>query len=182
MGFCIFNNVAVAARYAQKVHGVDRIAIIDWDIHHGNGTQDIFDADPSIFYFSTHQWPHYPGTGTRHQTGSGAGAGYSLNCPSAPGSGRREVVGSFRHELGPAMEEFRPELVLISAGFDGWVGDSMGAFELSEADYSELTGMLMGIAEKHAGGRLISVLEGGYNMEGLRLCVAAHVAAMQQEV
>jgi acetoin utilization deacetylase AcuC-like enzyme len=179
MGFCIFNNIAVAARYAQKQHGISRVLIADWDVHHGNGTQDIFYDDGSVFFFSTHQSPWYPGTGAREETGAGAGRGTTLNCPFPAGSGREEIGGAFRERLIPAMEKFQPELVMISAGFDSREGDPLGQFTLADEDFAELTRMLMDIAEKHAGGRVLSVLEGGYSLSGLASGVAAHVTTLR---
>jgi acetoin utilization deacetylase AcuC-like enzyme len=178
MGFCIFNNVAVAARYAQRRHGMERVLIADWDVHHGNGTQDIFYADGSVFFFSTHQHPWYPGTGRPDETGEGAGLGATLNCPFPAGSGRAEILGAFQERLVPAAREFRPDLVLVSAGFDSRLGDPLGRFTLSDADFAELTAMMMEIADQFAGGRLVSVLEGGYDLTGLAAAAVAHVAAL----
>jgi acetoin utilization deacetylase AcuC-like enzyme len=174
MGFCLFNNIAIAARYAQQKFGVERVAIADWDVHHGNGTQDIFYTDRSVFFFSTHQSPWYPGTGDLEEIGEGAGKGTTLNCPYPAGSGREQILGAFRGKLAPLMDEFRPDLVLISAGFDSRLGDPLGHFRLSDADFSELTGVMMEVADKHAHGRVISVLEGGYNLDGLTRAVSAH--------
>ena len=175
MGFCVFNNVALAARYAQKKHGVARILICDWDVHHGNGTQDIFYSDPSVFFFSTHQWPLYPGTGRANESGEGDGYGTTMNFPFPAGSGRREILGAVEQSLMPAMKEFRPELVLISAGFDSRVGDLLGQFTLNDDDFADLTADLMQIADETAGGRIVSVLEGGYSLDGLATASAAHV-------
>jgi acetoin utilization deacetylase AcuC-like enzyme len=178
MGFCIFNNVAIAARYAQKKHGVQRVLIADWDVHHGNGTQDIFYEDESVFFFSTHQHPHYPGTGMRNETGRGIGLGTTLNCPLPAGSGRTEIFDAFENELLPAMQRFKPELVLISAGFDSRIDDPLGDFKLSDADFADLTRMMMALADKYASGRLVSALEGGYNLDGLGKASVAHARAL----
>jgi acetoin utilization deacetylase AcuC-like enzyme len=178
MGFCLFNNVAIAARHAQKKHGLERVLIVDWDVHHGNGTQDIFYGDRSVFFFSSHQWPLYPGTGRANETGESAGKGATMNFPFPAGSGRAEILGAVQRSLVPAMEEFRPDLVLVSAGFDSRSGDLLGRFTLSDEDFADLTRTVMEIADRHAGGRVVSLLEGGYSLPGLASAAAAHVAQL----
>ena len=178
MGFCVFNNVALAARYARKEHRVERALIVDWDVHHGNGTQDIFYEDPSVLFFSTHQWPLYPGTGLPGETGRGEGEGTTLNCPFGAGAGGEQIRRAFTDELLPAAERFDPDLVLISAGFDSRIGDPFGGLLLTDADFAELTHLLLDLADRHAGGRVVSVLEGGYSLPGLAAAAEAHVRAL----
>lgn len=178
MGFCLFNNVAVGARYAQHRYGIERVLIVDWDVHHGNGTQQIFYEDGSVFFFSTHQWPWYPGTGASQETGAGAGKGTTCNCPLPAGSGREEIFEAFRNNLLPKAAAFRPDLVMISAGFDSRLGDPLGMFRLEDPDFADLTAMLMEIAHTSASGRLVSVLEGGYNLQGLASAANAHIGVL----
>ena len=175
MGFCVFNNIAIGARHAARAHGVERILIADWDVHHGNGTQEVFWSDGSVLFFDTHQHPWYPGTGSPNETGEGKGRGRIVNRPFPAGAGRDEILGAFRTELVPAAERFRPQLVMISAGFDSRAGDPLGKFTLTDADFAELTAIVAGIARQHAGGRVVSVLEGGYSRDGLARAVSAHL-------
>jgi acetoin utilization deacetylase AcuC-like enzyme len=178
LGFCLFNNVAIGARYLQRRHGLERILILDWDVHHGNGTQHLFEADPSVFYVSLHQYPHYPGTGSRSETGSGAGRGATLNCPMSAGSGDADYEQAFVAAILPAVESFRPDAVLLSAGFDAHCRDPLGAIELSTGFYGWMTERALEIADRHAGGRLISVLEGGYDLAALADSVTLHVSTL----
>jgi acetoin utilization deacetylase AcuC-like enzyme len=158
---------------------VGKVLIIDWDVHHGNGTQDIFYEDQSVFYFSTHQWHWYPGTGAKDETGRGKGLGTTMNWPMEAGAGRSEFLSAF-HALADAADSFKPELVMISAGFDARHGDPLGKLELTDEDYVELTGLVLEMAHRHANDRVISVLEGGYNLSGLASAAAAHCGRLQQ--
>lgn len=171
MGFCIFNNIAIAAEHACKKHGIQRVAIIDFDVHHGNGTQHAFEKNPNVLYASTHQHPWYPGTGTATETG----VGNIFNAPLASGSGGKEFRTAMEGKILPAVDAFKPELVLVSAGFDAHKDDPLGALNLLEEDYVWVTQELLKLAAKHCGGKLVSALEGGYNLQALGESVAAHV-------
>ncbi len=178
MGFCLLNNVAVAARYLQAVHGLERIAIVDWDVHHGNGTQHLFERDPSVFYASLHEYPHYPGTGSANERGLGAGEGTTLNCPMSARSGEREWLGALETRILPALEAFRPQFVLVSAGFDAHRRDPLSSTELTERSFSLLSARVLELARNHASGRLVSVLEGGYDLDALARSVEAHLSEL----
>ncbi len=178
MGFCVFNNTAIGARYVQRKYSLRRVVIVDWDVHHGNGTQDAFYADRSVFYFSVHQFPHYPGSGSAEETGTGKGEGYTLNVPLPAGSGDREYLSVFRDQLVPAMDRFRPEFVFISAGFDGHRRDPLAGMDLTDAGYAGLTSLVADIADEYALGRLVSVLEGGYDLDALSSSIAAHARTL----
>lgn len=177
MGFCLFNNVAIAALYARE-RGAARALIIDWDVHHGNGTEAIFFEDPQSFYLSMHQSPHYPGTGAASDRGRGAGAGTTLNLPVPPGLPPERYTAELRSGIEAALSDFSPDIVFVSAGFDAAYGDPLAGLTLRPEDYHSLTGYLMDAADAHCDGRLISVLEGGYNLDMLASCAAEHVRAL----
>ncbi len=181
MGFCFINNVAVGARYARKVYGVERIFILDWDVHHGNGTQDIFYEDDVTFFCSIHEHPTfcYPGTGRRMDRGKGKGSGFTLNVPLKPHSVDSEVVEAFEREVVPAIEGFRPELIMVSAGFDAHKDDPIAGLDLSELSFEYMTKRICEIADKHCEGRIVSVLEGGYNSASLTSSILAHLKTLQ---
>jgi acetoin utilization deacetylase AcuC-like enzyme len=178
MGFCFFNNVAIAARYLQRKHGIERILIVDWDVHHGNGTQHSFYDDPSILFFSTHQYPHYPGTGLASERGEGEAEGLTINVPLSSGLGDAEYREIFEQVLVPAADRFKPEFVLISAGFDAHRDDPLAGMGLTEEGYATLTGIVAGIARRHSQRRIISSLEGGYDLTALAASVERHVMAL----
>ncbi len=174
MGFCLFNNVAVGAGQARKVHGLARVAVVDFDVHHGNGTQHMFEGDGDLFYASTHQWPLYPGTGAAEETG----VGNIVNVPLAPMSGSREFRAAMTDTVLPALARFHPDLLLISAGFDAHADDPLASLRLVEPDYEWATRALMAVADDCCGGRVISALEGGYDLEALAASACAHVRAL----
>ncbi|NMG38869.1 histone deacetylase family protein [Chelativorans sp. ZYF759] len=176
MGFCLFNNAAIAARHAQKRHGADRVAIIDWDVHHGNGTQDIFWDDPSVLYCSTHQMPLYPGTGAKDETG----AGNIVNAPLSAGSGSDTFRDAFRDRVMRSIVDFHPDLIIISAGFDAHHRDPLAEINLDEADFDWATAELMELANRLCNDRLVSLLEGGYDLRGLSSSVGAHVGRLMR--
>jgi acetoin utilization deacetylase AcuC-like enzyme len=180
MGFCIFNNVALAARYLQKSHGIAKVLIVDWDYHHGNGTQDIFYDDPAVFYFSTHHYGAYPGTGAPSEHGAGRGLGATLNVPLPAGCSDAQIYQALDSRLAPAAKEFGPDFILISAGFDAMRGDLLGCFDVTPQGFAAITRLVRDLAEELCSGRLVSVLEGGYRLDGLAACVAAHLEVLQE--
>lgn len=182
MGFCLFNNVAVAARYAQnKYKEIERVAIIDWDVHHGNGTQGIFFDDPSVFFFSMHQYPWYPGTGSRGETGFGRGKGFTQNVPVKAHTKASEQKRMFESAIEDIAGNFKPDLIIISAGFDAHLTDPLGQLRLEDKDYISMTETLKQWANETCQGRIVSALEGGYNLETLGETVKNHVQALQAD-
>jgi acetoin utilization deacetylase AcuC-like enzyme len=180
MGLCLFNNVAIAARYLQRKYGLGRIMIIDWDCHHGNGTQEIFYEDPSVFYFSTHQSPFYPKTGFENETGAGKAVGTKMNVLLKKGAGDADILTVYNERLRPAVLAFKPDFILISAGFDAARGDLLGGLDLTPAGYTEMTRIVKELADTVCKGRIVSTLEGGYSLKQLPGCVEAHVRALME--
>ena len=168
MGFCLFNNVAIGARFAQRCMNMERILVVDWDLHHGNGTQHSFEEDDSILYFSTHQYPYYPGSGAYHEMGTGAGRGYTVNVPMSVGHGDGEFVSVFEAILKPIALEFDPQMILVSAGFDIYMGDPLGGMNVTPEGFAGLTRSIMNIADLCCDGKVVITLEGGYSLQGLR--------------
>ena len=177
-GFCFYSNAAVAARYAQRERGHERILIVDWDYHHGNATQNAFYEDPSVLFFSTHNWYDYPGTGDPSLRGARDGAGTNLNVHLGPGATDRDMLAAWDRTLLPAVERFRPDFVIVSAGFDSRREDLLGSFEVTDDAFARMTRTLLEVADHHCGGRLVSLLEGGYNVDGQARAAAAHVGAL----
>jgi acetoin utilization deacetylase AcuC-like enzyme len=181
MGFCLLNHVAIGARVATAEHELDRVMVIDWDVHHGNGTQDAFWTDPRVGFFSIHRWPFYPGSGARDETGGGPGLGTTLNVPVEFGTSRNDYLAQFRLAAEDFADRFRPQLVIISAGFDSHRDDPVGSLGLESEDFETLSQIVLEIANVHAGGRVVSVLEGGYNPGILAGCVALHLRKLLPE-
>jgi acetoin utilization deacetylase AcuC-like enzyme len=181
MGFCLFNNIAIGAKEAVAVHDLDRILIVDWDVHHGNGTQDMFWTDEQVGFFSIHRWPFYPGTGDNDETGSGPGLGYTRNLPIQYGTSRDEYLATFAQELEDFASRVKPQLVLVSAGFDAHRQDPIGSLQLETEDFAELTDIVKQIAAAHSGGKLVSVLEGGYHPDRLAESVGLHLKGLMAD-
>ena len=182
MGFCLFNNIAIASRYLQKQHGLQKILILDWDVHHGNGTQHSFEKDNTVFYCSIHQHPAtlYPGTGWPNEFGEGLGRGYTLNLPLEPGAGDEQCLDFFRTNFMPVARDFNPDFVLISAGFDAHRRDPLAQLNMTEQGFDTMTAEIMDFAEKYCNGRLLSLLEGGYQLGALNNCVAQHLEVLMR--
>ena len=178
LGFCLFNNIAVLARYLQRQHGLDKIAILDWDVHHGNGTQHSFEEDPSVLYISLHQYPYYPGTGGAGEIGTGRGRGATLNCPMPAGATDSAYEIAFVEQVLPRLALFKPEAILISAGFDAHRDDPLADVQLSTDCYAWMTARVLEVAAQYAGGRVISLLEGGYHLSRTAECIERHVAVL----
>ena len=181
LGFCLFNNIAILARYLQNKHGLDKIAIVDWDVHHGNGTQHIFEEDPTVLYISTHQFPYYPGTGNYNEVGIGRGTGYTLNCPMPAGATDQDYEAVFQQQILPKLDQFKPECILISAGFDAHHADPLAGINLSTDFFGWMTRQLMEKAALHCNNNILSLLEGGYNLQALAHCVGMHLRTLSAQ-
>ena len=181
MGFCIFNNVAIGTKYVQKKYGLSNVLIVDWDVHHGNGTQAAFYDDPTVLYFSVHQYPFYPGSGSEAEKGEGKGLNYTINVPLPAGSGDDVYVKAFEEKLRPAALAFGPDFVFISAGFDAHENDLLGGMKVTADGFAELTRIVKAIAQRCCNGRIVSVLEGGYHLGGLAASVEAHIRVLSTQ-
>jgi acetoin utilization deacetylase AcuC-like enzyme len=181
MGFCLFNNAAVGAEYLRRRHGLERVLVVDWDLHHGNGTQHLFESEPGVLYVSTHQYPYYPGTGAEGEQGVGAGEGFTINLPFPAGFGNAEYAEAFRAVIEPIAHEYRPQFVLISAGFDGHARDPLGGMAVTEPGFRFMARSLLDVARACSGGRCAAVLEGGYDLTAIRHSVAAVLDEMAGE-
>ncbi len=179
-GFCLFNNVALGARYAQRRHGLGKVLIVDFDVHHGNGTQAIFEEDDSVFYFSMHRWPFYPGTGAADRKGTGRGKGFTFNLPLSAVTSRETTVSLFAQSLDDIAERFAPDIVLVSAGFDGYADDPIAGLGLAAGDFRAMTESIVALAQKACAGRVVSALEGGYNLKALGGCVEQHLKGLME--
>jgi acetoin utilization deacetylase AcuC-like enzyme len=180
MGFCLFNTVAIGARHVQRSYGAKRVLIMDWDVHHGNGTQDAFYHDASVLYLSTHQYPFYPGTGAAEETGEDAGAGFTVNVPLPAGSGDPEYLRVFEDIVVPIAGKYAPDWILVSAGFDPHERDPLGGMNVTEAGFGAMASRLMNLAEKYAGGKIAFLLEGGYDLAALKNSVGAVLETMRR--
>jgi len=178
MGFCLFNNVAVGARYLTEAHGVERVLVVDWDVHHGNGTQRSFYEDRGVLFVSLHQYPYYPGTGSAHELGHGDGEGFTVNVPLPAGCGDAEYLDAFREVVAPIAMQYEPQFVLVSAGFDAHRDDPLGGMRVTEAGYAEMTSIVLDVARECSDGRCVAVLEGGYNLDALAASVEATATTM----
>jgi len=178
MGFCLYNSVAIAARYLQRQHGLEKILVVDWDVHHGNGTQAAFWQDPTVLYYSIHQYPHYPGSGAAHERGADEGEGATLNSPMDAGSGDGDYLDELERRLVPAAESVDPDFILVSAGFDAHRDDPLATMGVTADGFGRMTTLVQGLADRLCSGRLVSVLEGGYNLEALADSVTAHLRAL----
>jgi len=181
MGFCLFNNIAIGAHYARQKYPLDRILIVDWDLHHGNGTQNAFYEDPQILYFSTHQYPYYPGSGSVDEDGRGEGKGFTINVPLPGGQGDQDFAGIYQEILKPIASEFKPQLILVSAGYDIYFQDPLGAMKVTPEGFASLTSLIMDIAQSHCQGRLVITLEGGYHLNGLKDSVKVTLKELTEE-
>lgn len=180
MGFCLLNNAAIGANYAKIKYGVERIIILDWDVHHGNGTQQIFYSDKSVLYISTHQYPFYPGTGSRGERGNGEGEGYTLNIPMFAGAGEEEFIDAFSEEILPSFENYHPDFVIISAGFDAHRDDPLANLNLTDQSFAKFTSLVRDYTEHICSGRIVSILEGGYNLNALARSVESHLRILME--